>query len=245
MVAAVYDWSGFYVGVNGGWGSSRKCWDFHHVLGAFVAAAKAATMRPAAPSAARSAIAGRLGSWVFGLEAQGNWADFQRLARQPRSFPAHHQPHHGRRLRPVHRPDRLRLEQALLYVKGGAAVTADRYRSYFTGHRRSSPNSRRRNPLGRRGRRRPGIRLRAELVGRARVRPHVHGTRPTPSRQRSRRRACHAVATIASVRTSIWSPPASTTAGVARSSRSTDRLDSIRIHYERPASRRPFCLCIT
>ena len=24
MIAAVYDWSGFYVGVNGGWGSSRK-----------------------------------------------------------------------------------------------------------------------------------------------------------------------------------------------------------------------------
>ena len=28
MIAAVYDWSGFYIGVNGGWGSSRKCWDF-------------------------------------------------------------------------------------------------------------------------------------------------------------------------------------------------------------------------
>ena len=27
MIAAVYDWSGFYIGVNGGWGSSRKCWD--------------------------------------------------------------------------------------------------------------------------------------------------------------------------------------------------------------------------
>ena len=25
MIAAVYDWSGFYVGANGGWGSSRKC----------------------------------------------------------------------------------------------------------------------------------------------------------------------------------------------------------------------------
>ena len=26
MIAAVYDWSGFYIGINGGWGSSRKCW---------------------------------------------------------------------------------------------------------------------------------------------------------------------------------------------------------------------------
>ena len=28
MVAAIYDWSGFYVGINGGGGSSHKCWDF-------------------------------------------------------------------------------------------------------------------------------------------------------------------------------------------------------------------------
>src|SRR5260221_4960389 len=25
MIAAVYDWSGFYIGANGGWGSSRNC----------------------------------------------------------------------------------------------------------------------------------------------------------------------------------------------------------------------------
>src|SRR6202049_3078522 len=27
MVAAIYDWSGFYIGINGGGGWSRKCWD--------------------------------------------------------------------------------------------------------------------------------------------------------------------------------------------------------------------------
>src|SRR5712671_4610315 len=27
MVAAIYDWSGFYIGANGGWGSSRNCWN--------------------------------------------------------------------------------------------------------------------------------------------------------------------------------------------------------------------------
>ena len=37
MVAAVYDWSGFYVGANGGWGSSHKCWDITNFLGATVA----------------------------------------------------------------------------------------------------------------------------------------------------------------------------------------------------------------
>ena len=38
MIAAVYDWSGFYIGANGGWGSSHKCWDFTTPAGTFVAA---------------------------------------------------------------------------------------------------------------------------------------------------------------------------------------------------------------
>ena len=25
MIAAIYDWSGFYIGANGGYGSSRNC----------------------------------------------------------------------------------------------------------------------------------------------------------------------------------------------------------------------------
>src|SRR3954471_722550 len=34
MIAASYDWSGFYMGINGGGGWSRKCWDFVSVAGA-------------------------------------------------------------------------------------------------------------------------------------------------------------------------------------------------------------------
>ena len=28
MIAPIYDWTGFYIGANGGWGQSRNCWDF-------------------------------------------------------------------------------------------------------------------------------------------------------------------------------------------------------------------------
>src|SRR2546430_12523383 len=38
MIAAVYDWSGFYIGANGGWGSSHKCWDAVTAAGGFVVA---------------------------------------------------------------------------------------------------------------------------------------------------------------------------------------------------------------
>ena len=37
MIAAVYDWSGFYIGANGGWGSSRKCWTNTAIVGVAVA----------------------------------------------------------------------------------------------------------------------------------------------------------------------------------------------------------------
>ena len=32
IVAPIYDWTGFYIGANGGWGSSHKCWDVTNFL---------------------------------------------------------------------------------------------------------------------------------------------------------------------------------------------------------------------
>jgi outer membrane immunogenic protein len=36
-VAPMYDWSGFYIGANGGWGSSRNCWGIVPVAGVTLA----------------------------------------------------------------------------------------------------------------------------------------------------------------------------------------------------------------
>ena len=60
MIAAIYDWSGFYIGANGGWGSTRKCWDNYTAGWRVRREAKVAMMRPVGLPAARSAIAGRL-----------------------------------------------------------------------------------------------------------------------------------------------------------------------------------------
>ena len=71
----LYDWSGFYIGANGGWGSSSKCWDFTTPAGVFAAA-------EGCHDATGGTVGGQIGyrwqasQWVFGLEAQGNWADF-------------------------------------------------------------------------------------------------------------------------------------------------------------------------
>jgi outer membrane immunogenic protein len=69
------------------------------------------------------------GTWVFGLEGQGNWADFQG-SNVSLLFPA---------ARNESRIDAFGLitgqvgyaaNNVLFYVKGGAAVTADRYRIF-------------------------------------------------------------------------------------------------------------------
>jgi outer membrane immunogenic protein len=75
MIAAVYDWSGFYIGANGGWGSSHNCWDATTGAGAFIAS-------EGCHDSTGGTVGGQIGyRWqtgpaVFGLEAQGNWADF-------------------------------------------------------------------------------------------------------------------------------------------------------------------------
>ena len=74
MIAAVYDWSGFYIGANGGWGSSRDCWDS--------CAGRRFVANEGSHDATGGTVGGQVGyrwqagTWVFGLEAQGNWADF-------------------------------------------------------------------------------------------------------------------------------------------------------------------------
>jgi outer membrane immunogenic protein len=125
-IAVVYDWSGFYIGVNGGWGSSRKCWDFvDPVFGG--------------PEGCHDATGGTAGgqigyrwqasSWVFGLEAQGNWADFKG-SNISLLDPT---------LRNQSRVDAFGLftgqvgwaaNNVLFYIKGGAAVTSDRFRQF-------------------------------------------------------------------------------------------------------------------
>src|SRR4029079_14365923 len=120
----IYDWSGFDMGANGGWGQSRNCWDFVTAAGAIVTDACA--------DRSGGLIGGELGyrlrarTWVFGLEGQGDWADLS-STRISLIHPA---------LSTRVRTDGIGLitgqigyawNAALLYVKGGAAVTSNRF----------------------------------------------------------------------------------------------------------------------
>jgi outer membrane immunogenic protein len=130
-IAAVYDWSGFYIGGNGGWGSARNCWDLVTPTGALIGAEGC---HDATGGTAGGQIGYRwqTGTFVFGLEAQGNWADFKG-SNNSVLFPGI--------FTNQTKIDAFGLftgqlgyawNNALLYVKGGGAVTANRYRQFFT-----------------------------------------------------------------------------------------------------------------
>jgi outer membrane immunogenic protein len=128
MIAAIYDWSGFYIGANGGWGSSRKCWDAVTPAGAFIA-------NEGCHDATGGTVGGQVGyrwqagTWVFGVEAQGNWADFNG-SNTSLAFAG---------FRNESKIDAFGLftgqvgyaaNNVLFYLKGGAAVTSDRFRTF-------------------------------------------------------------------------------------------------------------------
>jgi outer membrane immunogenic protein len=74
MVATISDWSGFYLGVDAGGGSSHNCWTNKSTI-------------PNSPEGCHDATGGLVGGqfgyrwqsagWVAGLEARGDWANLK------------------------------------------------------------------------------------------------------------------------------------------------------------------------
>jgi outer membrane immunogenic protein len=127
MVMAAYNWSGFYAGLNAGWGTSHDCWTRTATLGVAVARTS-----EGCHDASGGTVGGQVGyrwqagSWVFGLEAQGNWADFSGSNISLVTAAATNRT----------RMDAFGLftgqvgyawNNVLGYVKGGAAVTDNRF----------------------------------------------------------------------------------------------------------------------
>ena len=69
----IYDWSGFYIGINGGWGNSHNCWDFVRLVGPVLS--DGCRDRSGGLFGGQVGYRWQTGQFVFGLEAQGDWAD--------------------------------------------------------------------------------------------------------------------------------------------------------------------------
>ena len=74
MIAAIYDWSGFYIGANGGWGSSHNSWDS---TAPFLVGGEGSHDATGGVAGGQVGYRWQAGTWVFGLEAQGDWADLK------------------------------------------------------------------------------------------------------------------------------------------------------------------------
>jgi len=126
IVQAAYDWSGFYIGINGGGATGRVDWNAdgfgdegsHNLSGGTVGG--------------QIGYRWQMASWVFGLEAQGNWADFTGSNSSLQFLNTTNST----------KVDSFGLftgqigyawDRALFYVKGGAAVTDNKYTSITTG----------------------------------------------------------------------------------------------------------------
>src|ERR1700754_4229480 len=135
VVAPVYNWGGFYIGLNGGGGSSHDSWTLEDFAGVPLAPA----IGEGSHDATGGLVGGQIGyrwqatNWVFGVEAQGDWAD---LKGSNVSSPAAFSP-----LVNNTKIDALGLftgqvgyawNNVLWYVKGGAAVTHNKFSGLFT-----------------------------------------------------------------------------------------------------------------
>jgi len=133
MAAPVYNWSGLYIGLNGGGASSHECLTIFSAAGA-----------PVFPNsegchdATGALLGGQIGyrwqvtNWVLGVEAQGDWADLKGS--------------NGSLTAIIPYTNQTKIDaiglftgqigyawnNVLLYAKGGAAVTDNKYSSFFT-----------------------------------------------------------------------------------------------------------------
>jgi outer membrane immunogenic protein len=132
MVAPIYDWSGFYIGLNGGGASSHECYTITSSAGTAVFPTS-----EGCHNATGGLVGGQVGyrwqasNWVFGVEAQGDWAN---LKGSNPSLTA---------LIPYTNQTKVdaiglftgqvgyAFNNVLWYVKGGAAVTDNKYSSFF------------------------------------------------------------------------------------------------------------------
>src|SRR3979411_2611250 len=132
MIAAVYDWSGFYIGANGGWGSSHKCWD--SVAPAIIGAEGC---HDATGGVAGGQIGYRwqTGTWVFGVEGQGDWANLRgsNLSSPQALTAAVTNQTTIDAFGMIVGKAGYAMNNALFYVNSGVAVTSSKFQGIVTG----------------------------------------------------------------------------------------------------------------
>ena len=120
-MAYIYDWTGFYIGGNGGYGSNRACWGNFAGFNTEGCNSKSGGM-----FGGQGGYRWQAGQFVFGLEAEGDWANMR--ASLPSVFVAG-----GTDSSKVTSVALFTgqvgwaVNAALFYLKGGAALTNNNF----------------------------------------------------------------------------------------------------------------------
>ncbi len=128
MIAAIYDWSGFYVGLNAGGGSSHNCWSNNSTL---------PNTAEGCHDATGGLVGGQIGyrwqsaGWVAGLEAQGDWASLKG-SNASAFVPGATNQTKVNALGLFTGQVGYAWNNVLWYLKGGAAVASDKYTGITT-----------------------------------------------------------------------------------------------------------------
>jgi outer membrane immunogenic protein len=133
----IYDWSGLYIGANGGWGTSHKCWEL--VSNSLIPGGAVTTFPTPIGEGCHNANGGTAGGqigyrwqtaqWVWGVEGQGNWANFKG-SNTSLVFPTILNQSRVEAFGLITGQVGYAWNNVLLYGKGGVAVTGDRYRTF-------------------------------------------------------------------------------------------------------------------
>jgi outer membrane immunogenic protein len=134
MIAAVYDWSGLYMGLNGGGGWTHKCWDNTNLLGVPTIPTAPEGCHDATGAAAGAQIGYRWqsGGWVLGLEAQGDWSNLKG-SNVSLFVPGATNQSNIQGFGLFTGQAGYAWNSVLWYVKGGGAVVGDKFTGLITG----------------------------------------------------------------------------------------------------------------
>ena len=135
-VSPLPSWAGFYIGANAGADWSHNCWNLNNVAGVPVAP----TQGEGCHNGTSGLVGGQIGyrwqaaNWVFGLEAQGDWTDLNSSNVSTAAL--------ATGIVNNTKTDAIGLftgqvgyawGNVLWYVKGGAALTHNKYTGTSTG----------------------------------------------------------------------------------------------------------------
>jgi len=137
MAAAIYDWTGLYLGVNAGYASAHSCWTVSDLFPESCHRASGAT------AGGQLGYRWQVSSWVFGVEGQGDWADLSgnSVANTPDVVYTN-----GAKSRTkidsfamLTGSAGVALNNVLLYVKGGGAYVDSKYNHIGPAYWRPNP----------------------------------------------------------------------------------------------------------